>query len=85
MMGDTSNAVILLDRLLADVRYLTPGLLESPVQIGALLRIARLLSDIAAARKDTVLARRLRTAVDTLWSNRTFPSTTLHRVPLTVR
>jgi serine/threonine protein kinase len=85
MMGDTSNAVILLDRLLADVRYLTPGLLESPVQIGALLRIARLRSDIAAARKDTVLARRLRTAVDTLWSNRTFPSTTLHRVPLTVR
>jgi tRNA A-37 threonylcarbamoyl transferase component Bud32 len=85
MIGDTSSAVVLLDRLLADVRYLTPGLLESPVQIGALLRLAQLRSDIAAARNDTVLARRLRNAVNSLWSGRTFSSKTPHSTTMAAR
>ncbi|HVT40183.1 MAG TPA: hypothetical protein VHE78_14175, partial [Gemmatimonadaceae bacterium] len=68
MLADTSTSVQLLDRVLRDVRFLSPGLLDSPVQIGALVRVAMLRAEIAANRGDSQKAALLSTAVMDLWS-----------------
>ena len=56
-LGDTTAAITALDRLLAGKSRLTPGMLNYPQSLAALLTAMKLRGDLAAARGDASAAR----------------------------
>lgn len=67
--GDSTAAANWLDRYLPRVRFFTPGVLTSDdVALAGLVRLMALRADLAAASRDTSLARRWAAPVVALWS-----------------
>jgi tRNA A-37 threonylcarbamoyl transferase component Bud32/tetratricopeptide (TPR) repeat protein len=67
-IGDTTEAVQKLDRLLGGIPTLTPGMLAQPIAMAGLLQSMRLRDQIAAARGET--DRRWGKMLKSLWSPR---------------
>ncbi|MGH7663265.1 MAG: protein kinase domain-containing protein [Gemmatimonadaceae bacterium] len=67
-IGDTAAAIDLLDRSLEALPTLGPSLLERVEQAGCLVRAMVLRAELAAANRDTVIARRWALPVVELWS-----------------
>jgi tRNA A-37 threonylcarbamoyl transferase component Bud32/tetratricopeptide (TPR) repeat protein len=67
-IGDTTDAIATLDRLLDRTRFSTPGALHHLPLLATLLRAMALRAEIAAARKESGLALQWGRAVTTLWA-----------------
>lgn len=68
-LGDTAQAVIMLDQTLNTLRWTEPGTLEDVPRAAPLVRAMALRAELAAATGDPATARRWADAVSTLWAN----------------
>ena len=68
-LADTASARRLLDRDLADLRFVAPGVLDETVQVAALLQVMVLRAEIAANQRESPPSSRLAESVGVLWNN----------------
>jgi tRNA A-37 threonylcarbamoyl transferase component Bud32/tetratricopeptide (TPR) repeat protein len=66
-VGDTAAAIVSLDRLLERLPFLTPGLLNRPVEMSGLMRAIQLRGDIAAKHPEAGPAARWAAVRRVLW------------------
>ena len=68
-LADTAAAQRILDRDLADLRYVAPGVLDASVQTAALVELLALRAELALSRHETSLAQRLASTLGLLWNH----------------